>query len=99
VRWRIKWLTEIQHEHSIATINIHSSYTNQLANERAANAELRQREIEGQARLANLSTMLREAYASETVLEPDIVIERLKAENAALRHAMGVEEECGEDEE
>ncbi|KAI5853969.1 hypothetical protein BZA05DRAFT_395240 [Tricharina praecox] len=81
------------HEHSIATINIHSSYTNQLNNERAQNAALRQREIDNNARLTTLSQLLREAYQLETVLEPDIVIERLKAENVALRTALGVEED------
>ncbi|KAF8545477.1 hypothetical protein BDD12DRAFT_914977 [Trichophaea hybrida] len=84
------------HEHSIATINIHSAYTNQLANERAQNAALRQKEIENGARLSNLSRMLREAYQQETILEPDIVIERLKAENAALRAALGVEGDGGD---
>ena len=82
-----------QHEHSIATINIHSSYTNQLTNERVQNAALRQREIDNSARLSNLSQLLREAYQLETVLEPDIVIERLKAENMALRMALGVGED------
>jgi len=85
----------LQHEHSIATINIHSSYTNQLANERAQNAALRQREIENNARLSTLSQLLREAYEMETAPDPDIVIERLKAENVALRAALGVDEDHG----
>lgn len=41
--------------------------------------------------------MIREAYQQETVLEPDIMIERLKAENAALRAALGVEDEENEE--
>jgi hypothetical protein len=40
--------------------------------------------------------MLREAFQQETILEPDIVIERLKAENAALRAALGVERNGGD---
>ncbi|KAA8902616.1 hypothetical protein FN846DRAFT_780525 [Sphaerosporella brunnea] len=87
------------HEHSLATINIHSSYTNQLANERAANAALRQREIDTQARLTNLSTWIREAYAHATELEPDIIIEQYKAENAALREALGINDEPDSSEE
>ena len=89
----------LQHEHSIATINIHESYTHQLANERAQNACLRQREIENGARLASLSRLLREAYQLET-LEPDAtVMERLKAENATLRAALGVESDGADPEE
>ncbi|KAI5820246.1 hypothetical protein BZA77DRAFT_301928 [Pyronema omphalodes] len=93
----LKGLRVYAHEHSIATINIHGAYTNQLAAERATNAQLRQREIENSARLSKLSTLIREAYQQETVLEPDIVIERLKAENAALRAALGVEDEEKDD--
>jgi len=81
------------HDHSVATINIHSSYENQLANERAQNAALRQKEIEHAARLTNLGRLLREAYQQETMLEPDIVVEKLKAENEALRMALGLEPE------
>lgn len=88
----------VQNEHSIATINIHSSYTNQLASERTQNAALRQREMDNSARLTKLSGLLREAYQQETVLEPDIVIEQLKAENEALRQALGVEDLEGEGE-
>ena len=77
----------------MATINIHSSYENQLANERAQNAALRQKEIEHVARLANLGRLLREAYQQEAVLEPDIAAEKLKGENEALRMAMRLEPE------
>lgn len=69
-------------------INVHSSYTKQLAAERQANAALRQQEADNRARLVTISAMLREAYNAETALEPDIMIEKLKAENAALREAL-----------
>ncbi|KAI5793066.1 hypothetical protein EDC01DRAFT_717319 [Geopyxis carbonaria] len=81
------------HEHSVATINIHSSYTNQLAAERQSNAALRKKEAENEARLGNISRLLREAYQHGTMLEPNIMIEKLKAENQALREALGLEAE------
>src|SRR4051812_11656121 len=79
-----------KHEHSISTINIHQSYANQLAQERQTNAILRQDAAEVQARLARLSSLLRSAHEAENALGPDIVIEELKAENAALREALGM---------
>ncbi|TGZ84899.1 hypothetical protein EX30DRAFT_353119 [Ascodesmis nigricans] len=77
-------------EHSQAMINIHSSYTKQLTAERATNAALRQQEADDKARLVAISTMLREAYSSETALEPDIEIEKLKTENRGLRKMLGL---------
>lgn len=71
-------------------INIHSSYTKQLTAERATNAALRQQEADDKARLVAISTMLREAYSSETALEPDIEIEKLKTENRGLRKMLGL---------
>ncbi|EWC46643.1 hypothetical protein DRE_04130 [Drechslerella stenobrocha 248] len=77
------------HEQSISTINIHQSYANQLAIERQVNADLRQDAAEFQARLAKLGAVLRTAHENENALDPDILIEELKAENAALREALG----------
>ncbi|RVD81706.1 uncharacterized protein DFL_009556 [Arthrobotrys flagrans] len=78
------------HEQSISTINIHQSYASQLAIERQVNADLRQEAAEFQARLAKLGAFLRMAHENESSLGPDIVIEELKAENMALRDALGV---------
>ncbi|KAK6513287.1 hypothetical protein TWF281_004929 [Arthrobotrys megalospora] len=78
------------HEQSISTINIHQSYANQLAIERQVNADLRQEAAEFQARLAKLGALLRMAHEGESALGPDILIEELKAENTALRDALGV---------
>ncbi|KAF3932322.1 hypothetical protein ABW19_dt0208555 [Dactylella cylindrospora] len=78
------------HEQSISTINIHQSYANQLAKERQVNANLRQEAAEFQARLAKLSRILRAAHENDNSLAPDILIEDLKAENAALRDALGM---------
>jgi len=82
-----------QHEHSISTINIHQSYANQLAKERQTNVILRQNAAESQAKLARLSSLLREVHEAEHALNPDIVIEELKAENVALREALGMPQE------
>ncbi|KAK6332448.1 hypothetical protein TWF730_004124 [Orbilia blumenaviensis] len=78
------------YEQSISTINIHQSYASQLAIERQVNADLRQDAAEFQARLAKLGAFLRMAHENESTLGPDIVIEELKAENMALRDALGV---------
>ncbi|KAK6514174.1 hypothetical protein TWF506_008586 [Arthrobotrys conoides] len=78
------------HEQSISTINIHQSYASQLAIERQVNADLRQEAAEFQARLGKLGAFLRMAHENESSLGPDIVIEELKAENMALRDALGV---------
>ncbi|PWW78313.1 hypothetical protein C7212DRAFT_200176 [Tuber magnatum] len=86
------------HEHTVSTINIHQTYTNQLASERQANAILRQNETESQARLTGISKMLREAYEQDTALEPEILIEGLKVENDALREALGLPKEEEEEE-
>src|SRR5947207_1199871 len=48
------------HENSMATIAIHRQYNDMLEQERAQNLELRQEHAEWQARLVNLSKMLRE---------------------------------------
>lgn len=79
------------HEHSVATINIHSSYNSQLQAERATIAALHVQEIENAARLTTLSRLLREAFQLETALEPEIIIQGLKAENIALRAALGID--------
>lgn len=88
-----RWLTGMQHEHSVATINVHSSYTNQLAAERNINAQLRQKEIENEGRLTNISTMLRQAYQVQTEMGDECRIEKLERENAVLREALGLGEE------
>ncbi|EGX50513.1 hypothetical protein AOL_s00075g242 [Orbilia oligospora ATCC 24927] len=80
----------VRHEQSISTINIHQSYASQLAIERQVNADLRQEAAEFQARLAKLGAFLRMAHENESSLGPDVVIEELKAENMALRDALGV---------
>ncbi|KAF8436400.1 hypothetical protein BGX38DRAFT_1274519 [Terfezia claveryi] len=82
------------HEHTITTINIHQSYTAQLANERQANAILRQNEADSQGRLSAMAMLLRQAYDAQTNnVEADTVIEGLKYENAALREALGLPKE------
>ncbi|KAK6329658.1 hypothetical protein TWF696_003532 [Orbilia brochopaga] len=78
------------HEQSISTINIHQSYASQLAIERQVNAELRQDAADFQARLAKLGSILRTAHENENALGPDTLIEELKAENMALRDALGM---------
>ncbi|KAF3162949.1 hypothetical protein TWF788_001704 [Orbilia oligospora] len=78
------------HEQSISTINIHQSYASQLAIERQVNADLRQEAAEFQARLAKLGAFLRMAHENESSLGPDVLIEELKAENMALRDALGM---------
>ncbi|KAJ6257987.1 hypothetical protein Dda_7777 [Drechslerella dactyloides] len=78
------------HEQSISTINIHQSYASQLAIERQVNADLRQDAADFQARLAKLGAILRTAHENENALGPDTLIEELKAENAALRDALGM---------
>lgn len=40
-----------------------------------------------------MSGLLREVHEAEFALNPDIVIEELKAENAALREALGMPHE------
>lgn len=82
------------HEHTITTINIHQSYTAQLAHERQANAVFRQNEADAHARLAHMASLLRLAYEAQTVdLDADIAIEGLKYENAILRDALGLPKE------
>ncbi|RPB22672.1 hypothetical protein L211DRAFT_857978 [Terfezia boudieri ATCC MYA-4762] len=82
------------HEHTITTINIHQSYTAQLANERQANAILRQNEADSQGRLSAMAMLLRQAYDAQTNnVDADTVIEGLKYENAALREALGLPKE------
>ncbi|KAL7267795.1 hypothetical protein RUND412_009602 [Rhizina undulata] len=78
------------HEQSVSTINIHQNYTQQLANERQANAMLRQNEAESQARLAEISRMLREVYEDQNSIETDALIDNLKMENEALKEALGL---------
>lgn len=55
---------------------------------------LRQNETESQTRLTTISKLLREAYQSETALEPDTLIEGLKVENEVLREALGLPKDC-----
>ncbi|KAF8419019.1 hypothetical protein EV426DRAFT_634489 [Tirmania nivea] len=82
------------HEHTITTINIHQSYTAQLANERQANAVLRQNEADSQGRLSAMAMLLRQAYDAQTNnVDADTVIEGLKYENAVLREALGLPKE------
>lgn len=50
-------------------------------------------QTEGEARLENISMLLREAYQKGTALEPDIIIQGLKVENCALREALGLDME------
>lgn len=78
----------------MSTINIHQSYTAQLANERQANAVLRQNEADAQGRLAAIAMLLRQAYESQTQnVEAETVIEGLKYENSVLREALGLPKE------
>ncbi|KAF8473863.1 hypothetical protein BDZ91DRAFT_690952 [Kalaharituber pfeilii] len=78
-------------EHTMSTINIHHSYTIQLAHERQANAILRQNEAEAQGRLAAMAALLRQAYEAQTGnVEAEMVIAGLKYENAVLREALGL---------
>ena len=82
------------HEHTTTTINIHQSYTAQLAHERQANAVLRQNEADAHARLAHMAALLRQAYEAQTAdVDADTVIEGLKYENAILRDALGLPKE------
>lgn len=69
---------------------MHSSYTNQLAAERASNAALRQKEIENEGRLTTISGLIRQAYQEQTELGADNTIEKLEMENEVLREALGL---------
>ncbi|KAF3927040.1 hypothetical protein ABW21_db0200425 [Orbilia brochopaga] len=78
------------HEQSISTINIHQSYASQLAIERQKNADLRQDAANFQARLAKLGAVVRTLHEHEHALGPETLIEELRAENMALRDALGM---------
>ena len=78
----------------MSTINIHQSYTTQLANERQANAVLRQNEAEAQGRLAAMAMLLRQAYEAQTnSVDSETIISGLRYENAVLREALGLPRE------
>ncbi|KAI9836515.1 MAG: hypothetical protein M1838_005012 [Thelocarpon superellum] len=53
------------HEHTLATLAIHKSYTQQLAVERATNLELRQDYCEFQGRISSLARVVREGLRYE----------------------------------
>jgi hypothetical protein len=76
----------------MATIAIHRPYNDMLEQERAQNLELRQEHAEWQARLGNLSKMLRE-FSQASVDEAGMSKERdywaLRYENNSLRRMLG----------
>lgn len=74
---------------------MHSSYTNQLAAERNANAALRQKEVENEGRLAGISGLIRKAYHEQTDLGMERAMGRLEVENEVLREALGLDREPG----
>ena len=53
------------HDHTLATLAIHKSYTQQLAAERATNLELRQEHCEFQGRIGALARLVREGLRWE----------------------------------
>ncbi|KAI9802708.1 MAG: hypothetical protein M1825_002730 [Sarcosagium campestre] len=79
------------HDHTLATLAIHKSYTQQLAAERLTNVELRQDYGELQARLGVLAATVREGlkWEDDGIREVESWAE-LSNENRALRRALGL---------
>ncbi|GAO47478.1 hypothetical protein SAICODRAFT_19473 [Saitoella complicata NRRL Y-17804] len=82
-------LREYAHNANETILGLHRDYREQLAKARQENTEFQQQAMQDQERISAIGNMLRHAYAEETRVDPDIVIETLQVENMGLREILG----------
>ena len=83
-------LREYCYNRQMETLAIHRNYNEQLARERETNMNLRNEHAEWQARLLNLSSLLRKAKRELEDDEGDATYYALRAENDFLRKHIGL---------
>ncbi|BFZ61670.1 hypothetical protein YB2330_002743 [Saitoella coloradoensis] len=82
-------LREYAHNANETILGLHRDYREQLAKAQQENTEFQQQAMQDQERISAIGSMLRNAYAEETRVGSDIVIETLQVENMGLREVLG----------